>query len=88
MYESVFEADQAPALRLSPSWKDVMFAPQLLPLLFQVYWKVRNEERLALHALTILVQMATLSGAIMNNEEIKLQYLNTYMDNFLKLTRK
>lgn len=65
-----------------------MFAPQLLPLLFQVYWKVREQERLALHALTILVQMSTLSGSIMNKEDAKLQYLNTYMDNFLKLTRK
>lgn len=65
-----------------------MFAPQLLPLLFQVYWKVREEDRLAYHALTILVQMATLSGAIMNDEEVKLQYLNMYMDNFLKLTGK
>lgn len=88
MYESVYEADQAPALRLTPGWKEVMFAPQLLPSLFQVYWKVREQDHLAHHALTILVQLASLSGGIMNNEETKVQYLSSYLENFLKLTSR
>lgn len=65
-----------------------MFTPQLLPSLFQVYWKVREQDQLAHHALTILVQLASLSGGIMNNEEIKVQYLNGYLENFLKLTTR
>lgn len=85
VYESFYEADQAACLRLSVQWSDVMFAPQLLPLMFQVYWKVRDQDILAHHAITCLVQLASLNGGIMSTDDIKLQYLNAYMENFLKL---
>lgn len=85
VYESVYEADQAPCLRLGPRWSEVMFAPQFLPLMFQVYWKVRDNDSLAHHAITCLVQLASLNGAIFSTDELKLQYLTAYMENFLKL---
>lgn len=85
VYESVYEADQAPCLRLGPRWNEIMFAPQFLPLMFQVYWKVRGVDSLAHHAITCLVQLASLNGAILNTDDLKLQYLTAYMENFLKL---
>ncbi|KAI4457644.1 exportin 47-related [Holotrichia oblita] len=85
VYESVYEADQAPPLRLAVSWKDIMLAPQLLPLMFQVYWKVRDHDELAHHAMTCLVQLASLNGGVVSNEDVKMQYLTAYMENFLKL---
>lgn len=86
VYEAVYESDQAPPLRLSSSWQDVMLAPQFLPLMFQVYWKVRDQDCLAHHALTCLVQLASLTGGITTNDDIRIQYLTSYMENFLKLT--
>lgn len=85
MYESVYEADQAPCLRLGPKWSDIMFAPQFLPLMFQIYWKVRDNDTLAHHAMSCLVQLASLNGAIFNTDDLKLQYVSLYMENFLKL---
>ncbi|GLV31188.1 hypothetical protein CBL_12263 [Carabus blaptoides fortunei] len=82
---TVYESDQAPALRLSALWKEVVFDTQFLPLMFSTYWKVRNQEQLAHHALSSLVQLASLNGAILNQKEGKMQYLHGYMDGFLNL---
>lgn len=88
VYEAVYQSDQAPALRLSANWNDVIYDPQLLPLMFQVYWKVREADTLACHALTCLVQLASLNGGIINASSDTMRYLNNYMDNFLKLVSK
>lgn len=40
IYESVYESDQAPALKLSTGWTEIMYNPELIPLMFQIYWKV------------------------------------------------
>lgn len=87
VYEAVYQADQAPALRLSANWRDVMYNPQLIPLMFQVYWQVRDEDKLACHALACLVQLATLNGGIIIDNS-HCQYLSNYIDNFLKLVSK
>lgn len=62
-----------------------MLAPQLLPLIFQVYWKVREYDELSHHAMTCLVQLASLNGGLMSDEDVKMQYLTAYMENFLRL---
>lgn len=85
LFEAVYESDQAPALRLSGMWKDVMFDPQFLPLMFQTYWKVRKQENIAHHALSCLVQLASLNGAIMSQKETKVQYLHAYVEGLLNL---
>lgn len=85
LFEAVYESDQAPALRLSANWKDVMFNTQFLPLMFSTYWKVRSQEQVAHHALSCLVQLASLNGAIMSQKENKVQYLHAYMEGFLNL---
>ncbi|XP_050303782.1 exportin-4-like [Anthonomus grandis grandis] len=85
IYESVYESDQAPSLKLSNAWAEIMFNPDLIPLMFQIYWKVRDTDELAHHALNCLVQLASLCGGIMNTEEVKIKYLHTYLVNFLNL---
>ncbi|KAF7282013.1 hypothetical protein GWI33_003674 [Rhynchophorus ferrugineus] len=85
IYESVYESDQAPALKLSSSWAEIIFSPELIPLMFQIYWKVRDTDELAHHALNCLVQLASLSGGIVSDEEARLKYLHTYLVTFFKL---
>lgn len=53
--------------------------------MFQVYWKVRDQDSLSHHMLTCLVQLASLNGGVMNSSETRVQYLISYMENFLKL---
>jgi hypothetical protein len=84
----VYEADQAPALRLSESWSEIILSPQLLPLMFQVFWKVKEYEGLSHHALTCLVQLASLNGSVVSSDNIRLEYLKSYMENFSKLVSR
>ncbi|XP_018330487.1 exportin-4-like [Agrilus planipennis] len=86
VYESIYESSNPPLLRLSMLWKDVIFSSEFLPLMFQIYWKVRDQEALAHYALTCLVQLASLNGSIMGDDDLRIQYFTTYMENFLKLT--
>lgn len=65
-----------------------MLSPQFLPLMFQVFWKVKDYDELSYHALTCLVQLASLNGSIMTSDEVKLQYLKSYMENFTKLVSR
>lgn len=78
VYESAYEADLSPALRLNLSWAEVVNA-ELPPMMFRIYWKVRDNDQLAHHALTCLVQLASLSGSILEDETIKSTYLNAYL---------
>ncbi|XP_031333614.1 exportin-4-like [Photinus pyralis] len=87
VYESVYESDQSPSLRLGIGWKEVMLAPQLLPLMFEIYWKVRDYEVLLHHTLICLVQLASLNGGVLTNDDARLQYLSLYLDNFQKILR-
>ncbi|KAK5650842.1 hypothetical protein RI129_001871 [Pyrocoelia pectoralis] len=87
VYESVYESDQSPSLRLGIGWKEVMLAPQLLPLMFEIYWKVRDYETLLHHILICLVQLGSLNGGVLSNDEARFQYLSLYVDNFLKILR-
>ncbi|KAF5273427.1 hypothetical protein FQA39_LY07444 [Lamprigera yunnana] len=85
VYESVYEADQSPSLRLGASWKEVILTPQILPMVFEIYWKVREQETLMHQVLTWLVQLASLNGGVMSSDDVRLEYLNSYMENFLKI---
>ncbi|XP_017771460.1 PREDICTED: exportin-4-like isoform X2 [Nicrophorus vespilloides] len=85
LYEMVQRADHAPSLRLGMQWKSIMFAPQFLPLMFQIYWKVRDNDQLSHHAMTCLVQLASLNGGIMAEHTDKMLYIGAFMENFLKL---
>lgn len=85
LFEAVYESDQAPALRLNGMWKDVIFNSQFLPLIFQTYWKLRSHEQIAHHALSCLVQLASLNGAIMSQKDTKVQYLHAFMEGLLNL---
>nr|XP_023018498.1 exportin-4-like [Leptinotarsa decemlineata] len=85
IYESVFESDAAPSLKLTESWSEIILNPELLPLMFQIYWKVRDSDHLAHHSMACLVQFATLSGGVIASDESRKEYLNSYLMSFLKL---
>ncbi|KAJ8962026.1 hypothetical protein NQ314_005808 [Rhamnusium bicolor] len=85
IYESVYESDSAPALKLTASWSEIILTPDLLPLMFQIYWKVRESEQLAHHSLTCLVQLGSLSGGIVSSDEVRLKYLHSYLMTFFNL---
>lgn len=85
-YESMYDWDHAPNLRLGESWRTIMLnPPHVVPLLFRVYWKVRETEQCAHHALANLVQLASLNGSIFQGSNLSQQYLEIYMENFLRL---
>ncbi|CAH1975147.1 unnamed protein product [Acanthoscelides obtectus] len=42
IYEAVYEADAAPGLKLPASWADYILNPDMVPLVFQIYWKFRS----------------------------------------------
>lgn len=85
MFEDMHEADQAPALRVGPAWKDIILEPSLLELFFTTYWKIRDQEALSHHAMNCLVQFATLSGGIIETDNVKSTYITCYIEGFLKL---
>ncbi|KAL3280017.1 hypothetical protein HHI36_017525 [Cryptolaemus montrouzieri] len=90
IYESTYEADEAPALCLNNVWAEIILAPDFLPLMFQIYWKVRYSDELSHHALSCLVQLASLSGAVLMkkkifNDEDRARYLTLYLENFSRL---
>ncbi|XP_046738110.1 exportin-4-like isoform X2 [Diprion similis] len=85
VFESAYESDSSPALRLGPMWRDVILDPSVLDLFFTLYWKVRTNPQLAHHARNCLVQLATLNGLVMESGEAEIQYLTSYLQSFLKL---
>ncbi|VEN57418.1 unnamed protein product [Callosobruchus maculatus] len=85
IYEAVYEADVAPALKLPESWAEYVFNPDLLPLMFQIYWKVRDNDQLSHPALACLVQLASLSGRVMLEDEPRMRYLHSYLKAFFNL---
>lgn len=85
VFESAYESDHSPTLRLTVMWRDVILDPAVTELFFTLYWKVRSNPQLAHHSRNCLVQLASLNGVIMQNPEVKLRYLTTYMTSFLKL---
>nr|CAD7397105.1 unnamed protein product [Timema cristinae] len=51
-----------------------------------IHWRVRTTSELSHHTVTCLVQLASLSGhVIVNDKEIRIQYLTNYIKNFLHL---
>jgi len=80
-----YETGNNPPLRLHTTWQDIILEPAILDLFFTLYWKVRSNPQLAHHAMTCLIQLASLHGKILNTEQVKMQYLTNYMQRFLKL---
>lgn len=90
LFEKLYESDLAPSLKLNAAWREILLDTQVLPLMFSIYWKVRNHEQLAHHALSNLVQLASLNGEIFNQKESKLNvdYLHKYIEGFLNLIQR
>ncbi|KAL7287451.1 hypothetical protein TKK_0018556 [Trichogramma kaykai] len=85
VFESIYETDTCPTLRLTSLWRDVMMEPMIVQLFFRLYWKVRTNPSLAHHARTCLIQLASLNGTVFQNDDCKIQYVSRYIENFLEL---
>lgn len=86
LFGAMRESSSYPILRLSAHWQDIMLNPAILDLFFTLYWKVRTNPHLAHHARNCLVQLAGLSGRVINMEDAKLQYVSNYVERFIDLT--
>ncbi|XP_048485635.1 exportin-4 [Plutella xylostella] len=85
VFEAVYESDTAPALRLSLNWRDTILQPEVIALFFDIHMYVRSNPDLANPSLTCLVQLASLSGIVVSDANLKKQYLENYVNSFLNM---
>lgn len=84
-FEDLYQSDGAPALRLNLHWKDTIMKPELIALFFEIHVHVRMDPELANPLLICLVQLARLSGAILSGNNLKEQYYENYVNNFMRM---
>ncbi|CAF4851263.1 unnamed protein product [Pieris macdunnoughi] len=84
-FESLYQSDGAPALRLNLRWKDTILKPELIALFFEIHVHVRMDPELANPSLICLVQLARLSGIILSGNNLKEQYYDNYVNNFMRM---
>ncbi|CAH2047382.1 unnamed protein product, partial [Iphiclides podalirius] len=84
-FEAIYESETAPALRLSANWRDTIMKPELIALFFELHVYVRCKPELVVPSLACMVQLASLSGVIVSDSNLKQQYLENYVNNFLRM---
>ncbi|KAK9498372.1 hypothetical protein O3M35_003018 [Rhynocoris fuscipes] len=85
VFESGFDAEQSPSLKLTGQWKDLILDRNVMNLFFDIYWKIRDNPQLAHHALSCLSQLASLNGPTLSVKEQRTAYFTNYIESFLKL---
>lgn len=88
IFETINKTDQCPSLRLTLPWERIILDPRVVEVFFGVYWKVRELPQIQPKALTCIVQLSTLNGPVLNNQENKLKYVTNFLTNFLQLTSR
>ncbi|KAG4069052.1 hypothetical protein HA402_008363 [Bradysia odoriphaga] len=86
IFESINKTDQCPSLRLTLPWERIILDPRVVEVFFGIYWKVREIPQIQPKSLTCIVQLSTLNGPVLNNQENKLKYVTNFLTNFLQLT--
>lgn len=81
----LFEAQQYPTLRPTSEWKEVLLQSSIVELFFKLHWQLRSIPDLCHHTLQCINQLASLNGALMNNEDDRKLYLSWFMDGLLKM---
>lgn len=84
-FEAIYESDAPPALRLPATWRDTILQPELVGLFFDIHMYVRSNPELATPSLICLMQLASLSGAILSDISQKREYLENYVNRFLNM---
>lgn len=82
LVEVRYELGDNPSLCPPMNWKSCLLQPNIF---FEIYWNVRDNPQLAHHALTCLVQLASLHGKILLSKSDELAYLTAYIQCFLNL---
>ncbi|XP_073971711.1 exportin-4-like isoform X1 [Rhodnius prolixus] len=85
VFESVYDAEQFPSLKLTAQWKDLIQNRNVVNLYFDVYWKIRYNPQLSHHSLSCLSQLASLNGPTLTDREQRIAYFTNYIQSFLKL---
>lgn len=88
IFESINKTDQCPSLRLTLPWERIILDPRVIEVFFGIYWKVREIPQIQPKSLTCIVQLATLNGPVLNNQENKLKYVTNFLTSFLQLTSR
>lgn len=70
---------------LDQSWEKIIVDPMVIHLFFTLYWKIRTNLQIAHHARNCLVRMSTLNAFERGDRLGKSQYLNEYLNGFIKL---
>ncbi|CAB3362620.1 Hypothetical predicted protein [Cloeon dipterum] len=83
IFETVYESDQTPALRLISSWKDIIVDEKLISCFFQVHWKVRENTDLSHYSLMCLAQLASLTGPVVSDMQVKSRFISCYISNLI-----
>lgn len=81
------ESGENASLALPSVWRDVILDPIVLNLFFTVYLKIRNNPQIAHHAMSCLVQLASLHGTVLTTHDESIRYLMSYMEKFLTLVK-
>ena len=84
IFENVYKSD-LPPLRPNVQWLPIMGDPKFLEIFFNTYWKVRDNSDLQAKAMTCLVQLSTLNGPLMQNEEFKEKNFRSFLTHFIQL---
>lgn len=88
IFETINKTDQCPSLRLTLSWERIILDPRVVEVFFGIYWKVRDLPQIQPKSLTCIVQLSTLNGPVLNNQENKLKYVTNFLTHFLQLTSR
>lgn len=88
IFETINKTDQCPSLRLTLSWERIILDPRVVEVFFGIYWKVRDLPQIQPKSLTCIVQLSTLNGPVLNNQEHKLKYVSNFLTHFLQLTSR
>lgn len=88
--ETLANINQAPPLRLSTQWSEIILSERTLEIFYFVYWKVREHYDLQPKALSCLIQLSTLNGSIFvaNGPESSFGYFSNYLKFYLELLKK
>ncbi|KAJ6645630.1 Exportin-4, partial [Pseudolycoriella hygida] len=86
IFETINKTDQCPSLRLTYNWERIILDPRVVEVFFGIYWKVRDIPQIQPKSLTCIVQLSTLNGPVLNNQESKLKYVTNFLTHFLQLT--
>lgn len=84
-YAKHVDSIETPVLQPHVDWRDTLINDQTIQFIFYIYVTVRqlNQETLVHHALQCLSQLSSLTGAVLSNAKLRLQFVNSLLSGAL-----